>query len=114
MKSPELISTETIVDGHELTLELHIPKDCVFFNGHFPGNPILPGVVQVNWAINFAAKLLGVNKESITEIAQLKFTQVILPNTHLYLSLTLENNQLAFRYFNPECVYSFGKIKVGS
>ena len=114
MKSPELLNTKSIIDGQELVLELNIPKECEFFNGHFPGSPILPGVVQINWAIDFAAKLLGINKENIEEIAQLKFTQVITPGTQLFLSLNWANNRLAFRYHNAETTYSFGKIKVGS
>jgi len=112
MNTPELLNTEKIIEGQELVLQLLIPKDCVFFIGHFPGSPILPGVVQVDWAIDYASQLLGMKKENINEIAQLKFTQVITPGTTLFLSLVWASNKLVFRYFNPECTYSSGKLKV--
>lgn len=34
------------------------PGDAAF-QGHFPGDPVLPGVVQVDWAIRLAGEALG-------------------------------------------------------
>lgn len=111
MKHPQLLNTQ-INDNDELILKLFIPKEIVFFNGHFPGNPILPGVVQVDWAIDFAAQFIGIKKENIGEISQLKFTKVILPDTTLFLSLKQEGHTLKFRYFNSQAAYSSGKLQV--
>ena len=41
------------VSGPGETFTLAIGADLIAFRGHFPGNPVLPGVVQVDWAIRF-------------------------------------------------------------
>ena len=37
----------------------HVPADHPAFAGHFPGRPIVPGVVLLDRAILFAEQLLG-------------------------------------------------------
>src|SRR5690606_9799268 len=39
-------------------LELGVPVDLAHFSGHFPQTPVLPGVVQIDWAISLARQLI--------------------------------------------------------
>ncbi|KAB2840154.1 MAG: AMP-binding protein, partial [Burkholderiales bacterium] len=41
-------------EGETLVLQLRVAPELDFFAGHFPSQPILPGVMQVHWAIHFA------------------------------------------------------------
>lgn len=109
-KYPEIID-QTQNEQTCITLHLFISADIVFFQGHFPEAPILPGMVQVDWAIFFAHKFFNVVPEIFLNIEQLKFMQVIKPNYTLFLSLKLADNILSFKYFNDDVVYSMGKIK---
>ena len=34
-------------DSRELRAEIQVPPDSPWFSGHFPGEPILPGIAQL-------------------------------------------------------------------
>jgi 3-hydroxymyristoyl/3-hydroxydecanoyl-(acyl carrier protein) dehydratase len=73
-----------------LEAELQVPGDLRWFQGHFPGQPVLPGVVQLGWAIRHAAALAGQCAGPgavVTGIRQLKFKAVITPDTVLTLEV---------------------------
>jgi 3-hydroxyacyl-[acyl-carrier-protein] dehydratase len=55
--------------------------------GHFPGRPIVPGVLLLDQVISRAERWLG-HRLSIAALAQAKFTQPLLPNEEATLSLT--------------------------
>ncbi len=40
-------------------LALTVPDDLLYFDGHFRVAPVLPGVVQVDWAIHYGRLHLG-------------------------------------------------------
>ncbi len=71
-------------DGETLSMALHIAPDLKWFEGHFPDNPVLPGVVQVHWAVSLAKKLL-VSETQFSQVENLKFKSVVLPGMHLTL-----------------------------
>jgi len=67
--------------------ELRVPHTLAHFAGHFPGLPILPGVVQVDWAIRLAHEWLpGVR--TLASVEQLKFMAPVPPGALLRLTLT--------------------------
>ncbi|MBX2867269.1 MAG: hypothetical protein KTR18_01230 [Acidiferrobacterales bacterium] len=74
-------------DGDTLSLALNVTSDLKWFEGHFPDNPVLPGVVQVHWAVSLAKKLL-VNNADFNQVENLKFKSVVLPETNLTLHYT--------------------------
>lgn len=67
-------------------------KDAWFFAGHFPDNPMMPGVLQLESIFNTAAmaiKLLDGNRDKTTNAAQIdgvKFKRHILPGERLDIS----------------------------
>lgn len=81
----------------EANIEITIPPDLFWFKGHFPTQPVLPGVTQVNWVIGYAQKLFNPNL-SISSIEVVKFQSPILPNDRLKLTLLLNENKLKFTY----------------
>ncbi|MGH7293014.1 MAG: AMP-binding enzyme, partial [Myxococcota bacterium] len=42
-----------------LERELRVPADLAFLDGHFPGQPVVAGVVQIHWVMLATAELLG-------------------------------------------------------
>jgi acyl-CoA synthetase (AMP-forming)/AMP-acid ligase II/3-hydroxymyristoyl/3-hydroxydecanoyl-(acyl carrier protein) dehydratase len=98
----------------EVALRLHIPPDLVFFDGHFPQAPILPGVAQVEWAVRYAGRFFELPGE-FQRLEQLKFQQVVTPETTL--TLTLEwlpaTSAVVFRYVSDAGRHSSGRIIFG-
>jgi len=98
----------------QIEFELFIPPDLIYFDGHFPGAPILPGVAQLDWAVSFARHRFGLSGP-FQSMAQIKFQQVIQPAMTVRLVLThLPSTSAAeFRYLSAAGAHSSGRIVFG-
>ncbi len=110
---PERLGS-TEEDG-QWRLELAIPPDLAYFTGHFPRTPVLPGVVQIDWAIGLARELIDDLPPCFKGMEVLKFQQLARPGDHLSLTLRFdrERNKLHFAYRNGEASCSSGRILLG-
>lgn len=108
-REPELVRQQQI--GDELQLDLIVPLDLAHFTGHFPGTPILPGVVQVDWAINMAQRLMQIPSR-FAGMEVLKFQQLVRPGDCISLTLRFdrERSKLHFTYRNGDASCSSGRI----
>jgi hypothetical protein len=88
---------------------LYIPANLNWFDGHFPGQPVLPGVVQIDWAIYYA-KQLGFETNSFLDIPRVKFSAIIEPEAVLRLTLEKNSHGLRFLYRSAAVVHSQGTI----
>ncbi|MDR3304336.1 MAG: hydroxymyristoyl-ACP dehydratase [Treponema sp.] len=68
-------------------LELYIPSDCEYYDGHFPEIAVLPAVAQFELVIRFAAKYLG-TPIAVRRIKRIKFSDIIWPDSTVRLHLT--------------------------
>lgn len=95
----------------EKELEIFIPHNLSWFDGHFPGRPVLPGVVQTHWANYYGQKFFG-SLGSFSQLETIKFQQVINPGKHLQLNLKWnpEKSKLSFSYRQGEARLSSGRI----
>jgi 3-hydroxymyristoyl/3-hydroxydecanoyl-(acyl carrier protein) dehydratase len=76
-------------------LELRIAADHPSLPGHFPGRPIVPGVVLLDQAIAAAESWLE-QPLRIASLQQAKFTRPLLPEETATLALTLKDRELRF------------------
>jgi len=108
--SPQLVSEE--VSLSEITQELFLPQNLIYFQGHFPDLAILPGVVQLKWAIELAGKLCADPNKPLRTIKRLKFTNIIRPESTVSLNVAYNADKgfATFRYFDAEHVYSQGQL----
>ncbi|WP_296227954.1 AMP-binding protein [Ralstonia sp. UBA689] len=77
--------------------ELRVSPDLIHFEGHFPGLPILPGVVLIDWAIRLAAMRNGAVR-AMTSIDQLKFMAPVPPGAVVSLRLVHEPERTRVRF----------------
>jgi 3-hydroxymyristoyl/3-hydroxydecanoyl-(acyl carrier protein) dehydratase len=96
--------------GH-VSLSFVVPRTLAYFEGHFPGCPVLPGVVQVGWAIEFARRHIpftGVFRS----LAAVKFMRVVHPDDAVALRLVPdgERRELMFEYRRAGDPCSSGRI----
>lgn len=78
---------------------MRIAASLIQFEGHFPMQPILPGVAQLHWAVQFAQRHV-VALARMRSVEQLKFTAPIMPGATLTLTLTddVARHRVAFVY----------------
>ncbi|MGB9098693.1 3-hydroxyacyl-ACP dehydratase FabZ family protein [Erwinia sp.] len=83
----------------KVELELKVEADLFWFRGHFPTQPILPGVAQLDWVMHYGLSLLAPGKQ-FSAIENIKFQQPILPGKTLKLTLSWQEakNWLLFDY----------------
>jgi 3-hydroxymyristoyl/3-hydroxydecanoyl-(acyl carrier protein) dehydratase len=67
------------------------------FQGHFPGQPILPGVVQMDWATQFGTLAYGALGRFLG-VEHLKFLGLILPNETVGLNLRFDAKRGRLRF----------------
>lgn len=101
-------------DAAQARLALVVPAGHPCFAGHFPGRPILPGVVQIDWAIRLAELNLG-GCAPFYGLGPVKFMRVIGPGAELALELRrdAERGSLSFSYAEGDTTCSSGRVLFG-
>ena len=83
------------------------PKEFPGFRGHFPGNPLLPGFMHIQLALDIlaAASL----PHTLKEIPTAKFTRPIPPETEIQITLipTAPNTYEATLTHNDDALSTF-------
>lgn len=88
--------------------ELKFDGSEYFFQGHFPGHPILPGVMQLKLAHEHAEKMLG-RRIVLKAVKRMKFMRVIQPGETVALCLESKGeNEIAYSFEKGEDVCSSG------
>jgi uncharacterized membrane protein len=86
-------------DGDSVIIDLELPLDLACFAEHFPEAPVVPGVLQVAWALSLASSRLG-TPTTCRGMDQLKFQRLLRPGdrTQLLLRHDTGRGRLQFAY----------------
>ncbi|MCP3102396.1 AMP-binding protein [Myxococcus sp. K15C18031901] len=95
-------------------LALEAQAESPYFRGHFPGMPILPGVAQLEWAIQLGREYFPLPPDFL-RMEAVKFQQLIPPGTHLTLELTWTEakGSLHFKLTSAAGTHAGGRIVFG-
>ena len=62
--------------------EVHVPAEASWFDGHFPGLPVLPGIAQLGMVFELVRHALD-GPVRVTEVSRVRFKQMIVPDDRL-------------------------------
>ena len=85
-------------DKNEIEADIQVPSDSPWFDGHFPGEPILPGVAQIGMVFDAIRKARNQDLK-ISSVRRVRFKQIIRPDDKLKLiAAPLKENDGAYSF----------------
>lgn len=90
---------------------VEVPVCHPAFEGHFPGHPVLPGVVLLGYACRALGELLGRDVPPC-DIASAKFLRPVGPGSSLRVRLTEGSSGWRFDIFAGDDPVATGNLKV--
>ena len=109
---PSVIRAQRV--DNSVSYQLAVNADIAYFAGHFPGQPILPGVTQIHWAVHFARQHWPIPQQFL-RMEVIKFQQLIQPDRQISLQLDWDETKqrLNFAYSSSEGAHSSGRLLFG-
>ncbi|MBK7948138.1 MAG: hypothetical protein IPK00_05240 [Deltaproteobacteria bacterium] len=122
-QTPERVGLDARGGDRARTVLLEVPTGLACWRGHFPGQPMLPGVVQVDWVLRELERWRGAPPQ-VLALEGLKFKQPVLPGEALVLRLEGEpasgseaggspGESIDFRFVRGEEEVSRGRVRLG-
>ena len=95
-------------------LEMKIGTTLAVLEGHFPQTPVVPGVAQLDWAINWGREAFGFTG-TFVRMEVLKFQALMMPGHEVKLALdwNAERKTLTFKFNAETANYSSGRVVFG-
>jgi len=89
-----------------------VPLDLACFPGHFPNRPVVPGVLQFDWAMELVAQQLG-HTPRVAEINSLRLTSPLRPGQlfRLHVRVSAEG-KVEFKLWSKEATYATGRLRL--
>jgi len=97
-------------DG-SLSAEVRTPKESAWFDGHFPGYPVLPGIAQLGMVYEVVRRSLNCPVR-VAEVNNIRFKQMIVPDDCLMFNAELRpgSGRYAFRITRNDEVVCTGSM----
>ena len=96
-------------DSHQQTLR--IPAEHPSLAGHFPGNPVVPGVVVVDHVLAAIEGWLGTLPEAL-RLPQVKFMHSLLPGDEAVIELQRSGRLVRFRVTADDRLLASGDVEL--
>ena len=101
---------------NEIEASCFVPADSPWFEGHFPGEPILPGIAIVHTVEQAILKDIQKNNERVVldELRRIRFVQPVRPGEQLKITVLREDTGgeilFSFKVINKENIVCSGLI----
>ena len=103
------------VANGEIIAHIRVPVNSPWFDGHFPGAPVLPGVAQLGMVHDLLCRTFD-QALPVSQVSRVRFKQMIHPDQALILKVTIgENNRShSFRISGDQGLICSGLIRLRS
>lgn len=110
---PQIHSCNLLNNQAKLIFKVH--SGLEYFNGHFPGLPILPGVAQLAWVERYGKKFFNI-EQPFVRLEVIKFKKVIRPNQLITMQIQWkpDTGKLYFDLTADDVSYSSGRMVYGA
>jgi 3-hydroxyacyl-[acyl-carrier-protein] dehydratase len=92
------LTIRTPYDAQSLSADVHVPPASPWFSGHFPGNPVLPGVAQLGMVIDVIRHAFD-GPLRVVEVSRVRFKQMILPDDRLVVTAEARPDKAGYYAF---------------
>ena len=89
----EVKAKKNLDDSHKFGIEIVINKDHSIFNGHFPDNPVMPGVCMIQIIKEITEEIVG-SALFMKTCVNVKFMALINPEKNSNLSLEIQISEV--------------------
>ena len=101
-------------EENEISADIHVPPDSPWFDGHFPGEPVLPGVAQIGMVFDAISKARNRDLR-ISGVRRVRFKRMIRPDDQLKIIAAPLNKEIgaySFRIMIQEEAVCSGVLTV--
>lgn len=86
------LSVEPYPDGEGFDAELMLNGDFTGFEGHFPGNPVMPGIYLISACLLAAGEALG-SSVKMSRLKSAKFFSPVAPGEKVTINASFEQRK---------------------
>lgn len=101
------------LEGDRCTVEVEVPEDVDYCEGHFEGNAILPGIAQLLPMVHDPVRAAWPDLGALTDVRRLKFKDAIRPGHRLLVTLSRSGERVRFEITRGETTCSTGSLSFG-
>lgn len=103
---------EVVSDAARCVLRARVPADLYYFEGHFEGDPIVPGIAQLLPLVWEPARRAWPDLPAPRAITRLKFLGALRPGHEITVTLEREPGGVSFELRRGDAVCTRGKLVV--
>jgi 3-hydroxymyristoyl/3-hydroxydecanoyl-(acyl carrier protein) dehydratase len=92
--------------NHRFSLDGGFPADSPFLDGHFPGNPIVPGSVILGC---LAARLAAVDLV-IARVTRMKFVRLLRPDVSIEITVVSKGRGVQAEFRDKEGIFASASL----
>ncbi|MGV8058158.1 MAG: 3-hydroxyacyl-ACP dehydratase FabZ family protein [Smithellaceae bacterium] len=115
----DLLQEVKAIEQDRIEAQAHVPNDSLWFSGHFPGEPILPGMALVHLVWQAIVRDAGKRSEEVrlNTLKRVRFTKPVRPGEDLSVFISGgepgDETIYSFKVLSRENVICSGLIAAG-